>query len=373
MTLSEFILANMEAILQEWEAFAATIPSAAEMNSGALRDEALELLDVIARDIVQPQSAEEQKAKSEGVRARRDYAVAAQHAVGRRARGFNLNEIVSEYRALRASVIRLWTREMTSADGDALDELTRFNEAIDEALTESIARYMQELDRSRQLFLGVLGHDLRTPLGAVLNSAQYLLYSDGLSGAQMKAVSAILRSGTRVRGMISDLLDVTRTRLGQSLPMWKQETDFAVLCEQVVDEARAYHPDSAIVCHRPGELLGCWDDARLRQMLGNLVENAIEHGLPDQPVTVSATGDAEHLVLRVHNEGAPISQSDRRMIFEPLTRGQPGQGNEKKVGGLGLGLYIARLIAEAHGGSIEVESTKKTGTTFAVVLPRRSS
>jgi signal transduction histidine kinase len=163
---------------------------------------------------------EQQEAKSKGKGPQQEKDTAAErHAGVRQTEGFNLNEIVSEYRALRASVIRLWTHEMPSANRDALYEMTRFNEAIDQALTESIARYSKRLDRSRELFLGVLGHDLRSPLGAVLYSTQYLLHSDGFSGAQTKAVSAISCSGARLRDMISDLLDVARTRLGESLPI----------------------------------------------------------------------------------------------------------------------------------------------------------
>jgi signal transduction histidine kinase len=250
--------------------------------------------------------------------------------------------------------------------------MTRFNEAIDEALTKSVARYSGRLDRSRELFLGVLGHDLRGPLGAVLNSAQYLLLSGELSGAQTKAASAIWRSGTRLQAMVSDLLDVARTRLGQTLPIARRQTDLADICRQVVEERHAHHPEHTVALTTSGNLAGMWDDARLAQMLSNLVDNAILHGAIGRPVTVSISGEEQQVLLSVHNEGNPIAESARHRIFEPLTRAEPDASDERKAGGLGLGLYIVRAIAEAHGGSVDVSSSEERGTTFTVRLPRNS-
>ena len=361
----------MEAILAEWEKYAKTIPAAEGLDTAALRDEAAEILKAIARDLEQAQTAEQQQSKSKGQGPNRSGDTASeQHAVDRQTAGFSLNEMVSEYRALRASVIRLWTRDMATADRNTLYEMTRFNEAMDEALTKSIARYSSRLDRSRELFLGVLGHDLRNPLGAVLNSAQYLLHSEGLSGAQTKAASAIWRSGTRLGQMISDLLDVARTRLGQALPIERKQIDLAAICQQAVEEKHAYHPEHSVVLNTSGNLLGMWDEARLAQMISNLLENGIRHGGVGTPVTISAIGETNSVTLIVHNEGNPILDAARERIFEPLTRGEANAADPKKAGGLGLGLYIARSIAVAHGGNIEVDSSADKGTAFTVRLPR---
>ena len=215
MTLSEFIIRNMELILSEWEKFARTIPAAQGMDTKELRDHAEKMLKAFARDLVQYQSAEQQAAKSKGRAPEplcKDDTAATSHGTERFVEGFDLKALVSEYRALRATVTRLWTPEVGSEDREA--QLSRLNEAIDQALHESVLRYSDEVSRPRELFLGVIGHDLRTPLGAILLSAQYLLQSDGLSGEHIKATAAIHRSGTRIQKMLSDLLDVTRTRLG---------------------------------------------------------------------------------------------------------------------------------------------------------------
>jgi signal transduction histidine kinase len=344
------------------------------MDTAALRNHAEAILKAIAHDISQPQTAEQQEAKSKGRGPRRENDSAAEtHAGIRQSEGFSLDEMVSEYRALRASVIRLWTRKLPSADREILDEMTRFNEAIDQALTESIARYAERLSRSRELFLGILGHDLRNPLGAVMNSAQYLLHSDGLSGAQTKAVSAISRGGTRIRDMISDLLDVARTRLGEYLPISPAPIDLASTCQQAIEESQAYHPDRVITFSASGDLHGTWDEARLRQMLSNLIQNAIRHGEADTPVVVSAYGKPHEALVSVHNEGTPIPESARKRIFEPLVRGEEDPVDHARPGSIGLGLYIVRAIVQAHGGSIDVESSKENGTTFTARLPKKTA
>jgi signal transduction histidine kinase len=229
MRLSEFIATRMDSILTEWDTFARTIsPIAKGISAERLRDHAREMLSEIAADMETVQSAAEQQAKSEG-RARSrpggEESPAQSHAFARIADNFTLDEVVSEYRALRATVIRLWTREMGQADRETLEELVRFNESIDQALCESIARYSAGIERARDLLLGALAHDLRSPLGAIIQSAHFFLRQDTLESAHTKAAARILNSGTRMKGMIADLLDFTRTRLGDHLPITLKPMD----------------------------------------------------------------------------------------------------------------------------------------------------
>ncbi len=158
-TLAEFIVSNMETILQEWEQYAKGIPEAVGMDTETLQDHAEQILRTIARDMAQPQSSDQQDAKSKGhgPRPLKGDTPAEEHASGRQRDGFGLVDMVSAYRALRASVLRLWEMEANFADRDAVAEITRFNEAIDQALSESVGRYSEQLDRSRELFIGVLG------------------------------------------------------------------------------------------------------------------------------------------------------------------------------------------------------------------------
>ena len=356
----------MELILGEWEKFARTIPAAESMDTKALRDHAEKMLKAFALDLVQYQSASQQAAKSKGEAPApvcKDDTAATSHGTDRFAEGFDLKALVSEYRALRATVTRLWTSEVCSEDRET--QLSRFNEAIDQALHESVLRYSDEVNRARELFLGVVGHDLRSPLGAILNSTQYLLKSNDLSADQVKATAAIQRSGTRIQKMLSDLLDVTRTRLGGTLPIDARPMDLALTCKQVTEEAHAFHPNQTVVFTSAGDCRGSWDETRLYQLLSNLVENAIRHGATERPVIVEAVGKADEVQVAVHNAGTPILKAEIRRIFEPMKHAEEGPNPE----GLGLGLYIARAIATAHHGAIDVESTKETGTTFTVRLP----
>src|SRR5579859_583319 len=179
LRLADFMATNIESILAEWVAFAATCsPAGATMNLAGLRDHALGMLTTIIADLRTPQSNAEQAEKSKG-NAKRDEeganTQAEEHGAGRADRGFTLGEMVSEYRALRASVIRLWAKANGRLTGADLDDLTRFHEAIDQALAESTARYAQDVDQSKEMFVAILGHDLRTPLGAVITSSQFML------------------------------------------------------------------------------------------------------------------------------------------------------------------------------------------------------
>jgi signal transduction histidine kinase len=378
MPLATFILEHIETILIEWERFARSIlPATKGLSVESLRDHAREMLIVIVHDMQTAQSAIEQREKSEGRRGRREPnedSAAETHAGQRVGAGFTLNEVVSEYRALRASVIRLWTKEMGQADRNNLDELTRFNEAIDEALCESIARYTLRMDRARDLLLGALGHDLRNPLGAILQSAQVLLRTETLEARPTQAAVRIMNSGTRMKGMISDLLDFASTRLGARLPLSVAPMNMHDACRAISEEICALHPDRNVDIKCEGELSGRWDGDRVAQMLSNLLGNAIRHGSANGPIRVLIVGSAMDVRIEVHNEGPPVPMEKRRNIFEPLTRGAAHDSNPHDSNrSTGLGLYIACEIAKAHGGTLELARSDEKGTVFAVCLPKDSS
>jgi signal transduction histidine kinase len=217
----------------------------------------------------------------------------------------------------------------------------------------------------------VLSHDLRNPLGAMLTSAKLLIGRDDLDDQCAKAASAILNSGNRMQQLINDLLDVTRTRLGPGLQITRTPTDLAGVCRQTIEEAEAFHPDRMLLFECRGDLEGRWDMGRIIQMLSNLVGNAIQHGETDTPISVTALGAADEVLLAVHNLGAAIAPEARQKISDMLINGSlPQRQQYSPSGSLGLGLYIARQIAVAHGGSINMASSTEHGTTFTVRLPR---
>ena len=377
MRLSDFIVTNREPILAEWEAFARTCaPASGSMDISALRDHASEMLTVIAADLKTPQDKHEQAEKSKGnapdVDANKKTA-AEKHGADRAESGFTTDQMVSEYRALRASVIRLWTKaqgELTSAE---LEDLTRFNEAIDQSLAESITRYTQDLDHSKEMFLAILGHDLRTPLGAVMMSAEFMLETKELKEPHLTLASRIASSSKRMNQMIGALLDFTRSRLGGGIPIVRTEVDMGKVVHDVVNEISAAHPDRTIKVDARGALRGEWDCPRISQLLSNLIGNAVEYGSAGTIATVEVQSDDKEITVAVHNQGDVIPPDELRGIFNPMKRSEMGSAAAGGASGnLGLGLYIADRIVHAHKGRIEVESSEQRGTTFTVHLPRHA-
>src|SRR3954447_2135164 len=324
MRLADFIAINLEPILAEWETFARThIPAGEAMDVAGLRDHAADILKTVARDLRTPQTEEERGEKAQGDAGPRPGArdTAAQtHGALRAEAGFTLGQMVSEFRALRASVTRLWRAAAGAPNGTDFEDLTRFNEAIDQALAESVSRYARDLEHSKEMFLAILGHDLRTPLGAILMSATGLLMSRDLGQPQQAAASRILTSGTRIKGMVNDLLDFTRTRLGAGIPLACAEVDLGEVGRQVVEEVVAYHPDRDLRFEASGPVRGSWDGARVGQALSNLVGNAVQHGSAGSPVSVALRGAADEVTVSVHNRGPVIPPAHMHLIFSPLKR-----------------------------------------------------
>lgn len=371
MRLSEFITQDIEGILGEWDEFARTIPAAASMDPMELRDHAKDILMGVAREMEQSQSdthkAEKGRGEHDALNGLVDSA-AQTHAVGRLADGFSLPDMASEYRALRASVIRRWNAQQHSGP-HALEDLTRFNEGIDQALTESIKRFSEKLDRARELFMGALGHDLRTPLHVILQCAQYVARPETATRTHAQLAAYISESAEHIRNMVEDLLDVARTKLGGSMPIDVSTVDLVSMCHAALNELRLAHPSVTFVTDLPQTLSGSWDGARLRQLVTNILRNAIQHGDPTKPISLSAREDGERVLIKIHNEGEPIPEHMLHRLFEPLVRGEHTPADQRGSS-MGLGLYIANTIATAHRGTIKVESAVNDGTTFTTCLPR---
>lgn len=371
MRLSDFILRDMEAILVEWEAFATIqLPAARHMKPLALRDHAREILQAVAKDISTFQSREAQTAKSLGrtpVISGAPETAAQTHGLLRAKNGFDINQLAGEYRALRASVLRLWGDDSPS-ESMHLDDIIRFNEAIDQALAESVAFYSAQVDQARNLFLGMLGHDLRNPLHTIQMTASYLSALNA-DAKVSEAAGRLINSGLHMQALLDDLLDFNRTSFGLGINITPADVDLSQVCASALDQLRAANPGRRIDLEVQGDTCGSWDSKRLQQLLGNLVRNAIKYGAPDAPVYVGLKGDAAGVVLEVRNIGPVIEQSDLEQIFDPLKRGTNNENNGDADGSLGLGLYIVREIAKGHGGSIEARSDE-TETVFTVILPR---
>lgn len=341
------------------------------MSRDELRDHAGQMLKEIAEDLKTAQTDREQVLKSEGLAQRDTKDTAAEiHADTRLSSGFSMDQMISEYRALRASVLSLWSMEMKSGIEFEIEDMTRFNESIDQMLAESVARYTESVNQANNLFLAILGHDLRTPLGAVSLGAEIMLRSKEIGSKYTKISSRIFHSSKRAGKIIEDLLDFTRVRTTAGLSVKVASANLKEVCEGIIDELRIYHPERSIVFTTEGEFDGNFDATRIEQAFCNLVDNAAKHGALDSIVTIKLRRDASHGLLSIHNDGAPIDDNDLPHIFDPMTRYSKFAADEEgHNSGLGLGLYIANQIISAHKGKIEVISNYRDGTTFLIRLP----
>lgn len=372
MRLSSFITTHMESILQEWEDFARTLViSGPPMDSKGLRDHASLMLKTIAQDLKTEQTAQQQVEKSHGKAPRGTYDTAAEfHALTRLTAGFTIDQMVSEYRALRASVLKHWMATPLADSTHNMLDMLRFNEAVDQAMAESVASYTRAAQTSRDIFLGILGHDLRTPLGAILLASDVLLRTDDLGARATKLSARIYSSVRRANRIVTDLMDFTRVHLGQGIPIQAERVDLVPICEQIIDEAATFYPNAEIVAATCIAAVGDFDAPRIEQVFSNLISNAVHHGEKQSPVSVSLECAESEVVFSVHNQGSPIPENVLPTIFQPMERyASRGDSGQSASGGLGLGLHIASEIVEAHKGKIEVESGT-AGTLFTVRLPK---
>ena len=231
-------------------------------------------------------------------------------------------------------------------------------------------RLLRERADFEQQLIGIVSHDLRTPLSAITMSAAMLLRRPDLEERQRKPLGRIFNSAERAIRLVRDLLDFTQARLGGGLPIEPQELDLHAFVGQVVEELQVAHPEREIRLEQHGDGRGMWDGDRIAQMLGNLLGNALQYSPVDSPITVSMLGKADEVVLAVHNAGAPIPAELLPELFKPMQRGAPAA--DKGSRSVGLGLYIVDQVVRAHGGTLEVTSTQEQGTIFTARLPRKS-
>jgi signal transduction histidine kinase len=237
-------------------------------------------------------------------------------------------------------------------------------------------RLLEERARFAQQLIGIVSHDLRNPVSAILLGASLLLRQGGLAAPQAEGIERIRTSAERVRRMIHDLLDFTQARLAGGMRVRPRPADLHALLGGVLQEVELAHPGRRLELRLGPPAWGEWDPDRLAQVVQNLVTNALKYSPPDSPVRVETRADVlrqegtevEAVALSVHNTTTPIGPERLRTLFEPFQRGEdgavPGGG-----GSVGLGLYIVRHLVEAHGGTVDVTSSAEEGTTFTVRLP----
>jgi signal transduction histidine kinase len=278
--------------------------------------------------------------------------------------------MVAEYRALRATVVRLWNPSSAGVGAEDLEDVIRFNEAIDQAIAESLSVFLVEMDKTRDLFLGMLGHDLRGPLSTIASCAAL----DRKSRPNDSSTAAIvLRSVAQMKALLDDLVEYTRNRLGPGLTVDLAHLDLERCARDILSEIGAISTGRVLELTSQGDTKGEWDARRVHQAISNLVFNALKYGNPDSAIHVSVDGRSKkEVIIAVENAGKPIPPALLTRIFDPLVRAQDDEaGADAQMAGanLGLGLYVVREVAAAHGGGVDVSSNESM-TRFELRLPR---
>lgn len=375
MTLSTFIRVHMAQIVAEWTTFAKkTAPEDGDLSELALADHAAAILEAVASDLETGQNAHQQFEKSQGQGAPASSAesAAAIHGRTRQADNFSMLQLSSEFRALRATVLRLWLAQSQPMSATTMQEMVRFNEAIDQALAESIATYVARADRARELFLAVLGHDLRAPLANIALSSE-LLTGPGVTAEKLSALAQnAKRNSMLMSTMVTDLLGYARLQMRAGIPIKRASVDVLGIVEAALADAQAMYPKSVFEFKHAGELTGSFDDIRLRQLITNLLINAAQYSMAGAAVQFDVDGKSDCIAFSVRNRGPVIPEADLQTIFQALVQLDPDGHDTRPRTSLGLGLFIAKETALAHHGTIHATSNAADGTTFAVVLPRHA-
>ncbi|MGJ7495355.1 sensor histidine kinase [Variovorax sp. RT4R15] len=371
MQLADFLELAREEILAESVTYAKTILLLKDEDEVVLRDHLPKVLKAISADLRTAQSRTESIEKSHGdpfaAGTTRETA-AETHGLVRARSGLHIEQVIAEYRALRSCVVRLWS-EAAPPDPNALHDVGRFNEAIDQALAESVRVYAAEVERWRQIFLGVLGHDLRGPLNAIAMTAEIIARKAPRDLALPTAT--LTRSTRRMASLMDSLLEYNRAGLGSGMAIERVSIDLEAACSDELELQRAALPGATIELAVRGDTRGEFDGSRIREALGNLVTNAVKHGISSEPVMVRLEGEDQVVRLIVENAAThEIGANEMEQLFEPLRRRaahKPGPDRSH----FGLGLFIVRQIAKVHGGEVHGHSSPHR-VQFTVTLPKSS-
>lgn len=369
MGLADFIDAEADLIVAEAVAFARTLAVLSESEEAVLRNHIPEILRIIALDMRTSQTNAASIAKSHGLAAAAHlYSEADYHGKQRAQAGLNIDQLLAEYRSLRASVLRIWNARHPD-EPDAVKDITRFNEAIDQAISESVRTFAKEVDSRRQLFLAVLGHDLRGPLNAASLTSTAINNLVPAGPSQLAGLSKVLgRSVKRMAKLLDTLLDYNLVGLGRKMALDRSRIDLQPECEEEVEILRAAFPHVRIQLAMAGDCGGEFDESRIREAISNLVSNAAKHGVTTKPIQVALQGLSETVELTVSNAiEHPLSRAELEALFEPMRRGSHTRDASRSS--LGLGLFITQEIAKAHGGQVLATSSDEL-IYFKIMLPK---
>lgn len=350
--VAEHIRARTTAITEEWmRVVRERLPAIANMSKPMLLDHMPELLQGLAAWVDGDAKSAEDAFD----------ALVKGHALQRLGWGVGIETLTHEYMYLRAILLRDLL-QVASVEG-VRESLIRANEGLDFAMSRGLDYYASQREVIRDRFIGILGHDLRGPLGTIGMAAAMLQQGTNLDPKLLG--ERIASSAQRMLRMVEDVLDFARGHLGGGIPATAQLDDLGEISNAAVEEVRQAHPQRRVNLERQGELRGPLDRDRVLQALSNLLTNAVQHGEGDIEVRAYETEDKQHICVSVTSHGPPIAPERLAQLFDPFSRATDANARS----GLGLGLYIVDQIMLAHGGTVDVTS-EGNDTTFTMRFPR---
>lgn len=400
MHMADFIRHYEEAILREWDEFAGMlVPAADAMTWSELRDSAAEILDAIADDMESYQTRGNQRMKSRGQTEDTTSAMshtARIHAADRLTHRFELDQVIAEYRALRASVVRLWTENVEVGSSESIGELIRFDEAIDESLAIAVAFFNQRLreaeaklrrveiraekhkyralkreGKAKDEFLAILAHELRNPLAPIRSGLDLLERAPDDVDVRSRVVPMMSRQVSHLVRLVDDLLDISRLSWGK-IELQKETLNLNELVEDAIEQARHLLEEKGHRLHvrlsADLHLVSC-DRERLTQVLMNLLSNATKYTDANGDITVTTGQEDGRAWISIRDSGRGIDEADLERVFDKFTQlGSQDVGDE--TAGLGIGLTLCNELVRLHDGAIEAKSAGAgAGSEFVIRLP----
>ncbi|MCH2547209.1 MAG: HAMP domain-containing histidine kinase [Alphaproteobacteria bacterium] len=367
MRLSDFICFSVNDVMLDYEHYLCEyFPALNNESRSAIRNDMQSILLHVAQDMKSKQSSLEQEQKSKGDKApHATNTTAHNHGELRVEQGLDIVSLNAEYRFLRANILGRWQEHINSFELQDYYDIIRFNEAIDEVQAESLKRYHEVIEDARTTFLGILGHDIRNPLGAISGMADMLVRMGELTDKQLTLTKEIKRSALHIGAITDNLLELTRIQMGSMLSIYKESCKIRKLCNEAVEETRQAYPTVDIQLSVANEISCALDSMRIQQMLANLLRNAIQHGDKSQAIQLEAFCSENSVCFKVHNKGSAIPENKIKNIFDKYSL----PSSLEPTRNLGLGLYIVSQIVAAHEGKITVTSTAQAGTTFTILIP----
>lgn len=351
MTLSEFIDDHSDDILAQWEVRVG--PPASPRSDSARRAHAAKLLRTLSFEMERRARFMAVEPQLQGASAFRFWPTPASTAA-------------AEYAAMRDVVTSGWQAARPTPSADDIRDLRNFDVTLDDALAELLATIRPS--RPDELFLGVLGHELRNALSGISMAAHVLQRHESSATPSGRAGLRIAKNCERLRRTLDALQDYSQGALGAGLPLSKTNMDLSAVCHEAAATFQAAETRRRLRIEARGDPRGIWDRERLAQSLGALLINASRLAPSEAEISLIADGHAkDHVAISVHSMGNPIDAQSFREIFEPHQR---VDSSRSTYAGLGLGLFVVREVVEAHAGRIDVEVTQTRGTTVTIILPR---